>query len=131
MQQSEYHMWSPHPKAKLYKKFTGNLPAELKCNEVITVQKDCYVFIGCFKWVEETSQDKYDEQPISGLLVANSYITVKTNSLKEFAVGDVVELPHDSRLGGFWIITDGATVDYAYTPKQVQTFQHLPLSSLG
>lgn len=131
MQTNEYPLWSPHGRARLYKRFTGDIPTGLKDNETIIVQQNRYVFVGTFKWVEETSQDSYDEQPVSGLLVANSYVTIKTNSLQKFAVGDIVELPKATSLAGLWVITDGATTDFAYTPKQVQTYQHLPLSSVG
>lgn len=131
MQDFTYPMWSPHPKAKLYKKFTGDVPVEFKGNEVITIQQNRYVFVRSIKWVEETSKDSYDEQPVSGLLICNSYVTVKTNALTPIGDGDILELPHDSRLGGFWIVQDGAFIEYTYTPKQVQTFQHLPLSSVG
>ncbi len=131
MQKFEYPMFSPHPKAKLYKKFTGDVPVELKNNEVITVQQNRYVFSRSIKWVEETAKDSYDEQPIEGLLIGNSYITIKTNTLAEITDGDLIELPHDTSLGGMWIVQDGASVEHTYTPKAVQTFRHVPLSSLG
>lgn len=127
----EYPMFSPHPKAKLYKRFTGDIPIELKDNETITVQSNRYVYVGRFKWIENTQTEDGDEQPLSGLVVANSYVTIKTNSLKTFACGDVVELPKGTILAGLWEICDGKTKDYTYTPKQVQTYQYLPLSSVG
>ena len=89
------------------------------------------MFSGKLKWVETTSKEENDEQPIEGLLVPNTYVTIRTNSLKAFAVGDIIELPKSSPLGGLWVIQDGMTTDYTYTPKQVQTYQYLPLSSLG
>lgn len=130
MQTFEYPMWSPHPKAKLFKRYTGNQPVAVG-SEVITVQGNRYVYSGSFKWVETTTEEKQNEQPLGGLIIENSYLTIKTNSLKEFTTDDVIELPKDTRFAGLWVIVDGMTVDYAYTPKQVQTFQHLPLSSLG
>lgn len=131
MQTTEYPMWSPHPKAKLYKKFTGDVPVEFKDNEIITIQQNRYVFVRSIMWVEETPKDSYDEQPVSGLLIGNSYVAVKTNALIPIVDGDILELPHDSHLGGYWIVQDGASAENAFTPKQVQTFQHLPLSSVG
>ncbi len=127
----EYPMFSPHPKAKLYKRLTNDMPIELKDGETITVQGNRYVLIGRFRWIEETAKQDADEQPINGLIIPNSYVTVKTNSLKRFDDGDVIELPKPSPLAGLWIITEGKSTDYVYTPKQVQTFQHLPLSSVG
>lgn len=130
-QKNEFPMWSPHEKARLFKRYTGEIPVELKDSETITVEDNRYVFSGKLKWVETTSKEENDEQPIEGLLVPNTYVTIRTNSLKAFAVGDIIELPKSSPLGGLWVIQDGMTTDYAYTPKQVQTYQYLPLSSLG
>lgn len=124
-------MWSPHEKARLFKRCTGEIPVELKDSETMTVEDNRYVFSGKLKWVETTSKEENDEQPIEGLLVPNTYVTIRTNSLKAFAVGDIIELPKSSPLGGLWVIQDGMTTDYTYTPKQVQTYQYLPLSSLG
>ena len=131
MQKYVYPMFSPHPPARFYKKFTGNVPVEFENNEVITVQQNRYVFVCSIRWVEETAKDSYDEQPVSGLLIGNSYLTIKTNSLTPIGDGDIIELPKDTRFGGLWVVQDGVSVDYTYTPKQVQTFQHLPLSSVG
>lgn len=142
MQTAEYPMWTPHPKAKLYKRYTGELSTGLEGAEVtvngqnmgggvITAQGNRYVHSGNIKWIEETTEEKQDELPIGGFVMENSYLTIKTNSLKEIKTGDIIELPKGTKFAGFWIIVDGSSVDYAYTPKQVQTFQHLPLSSLG
>lgn len=130
-QKNEFPMWSPHEKARLFKRYTGEIPVELKDSETMTVEDNRYVFSGKLKWVETTSKEENDEQPIEGLIVPNTYVTIRTNSLKAFAVGDIIELPKSSPLGGLWVIQDGMTTDYAYTPKQVQTYQYLPLSSLG
>lgn len=130
-QKNEFPMWSPHERAKHFKRYTGELPVELKDSETITVEDNRYVLNGKLKWAETTSKEENDEQPLDGLLVPNTYVTIRTNSLKTFAVGDIIELPKSSPLGGLWIIQDGMTTDYTYTPKQVQTYQYLPLSSLG
>lgn len=129
-QSFEYPMWSPHPKAKLYKRYTADMPVELKDGESVTVEKNRYVIVGRFRWIENTPQDNATEQPLDGLLVSNSYLTIKTNSLKKFACGDIVELPQGSRFYGLWIITEGLTTDIVYTPKAIQTYQYLPLSSV-
>lgn len=140
-QNFEYPMWSPHKRADLFKRYDGELPAGITNkvvsiddkemhNGVVIIEGYRYVYSGSIKWVETTAEQSQDEQPLDGLIVPNSYITIKTNSLKEIKTGDVIRLP-DGTYAGLWIVTDGATKDYAYTPKQVQTFQHLPLSSVG
>lgn len=130
-QNFEYPMFSPYSKAKLYKRFTGDIPVELKDKETITVEGNRYVLTGRFRWIESTAKQDQDEQPLDGLVVPNGYITVKTNSLMAFASGDVVELPEETRFGGLWIVTDGVSVECVYTPKPVQTYQYLPMSSVG
>ena len=131
MQTTEYPMFTPYPKAKLYKRFTSDMPIELKYGETITVQNNRYVCVGKFRWIENTQKEDTDEQPLNGLIVGNSYITIKTNSLKKFDKGDVIQLPKGTPFAGLWIIDDGKSTDYIFTPKQVQTYQYLPLSSVG
>lgn len=146
-QSVEFTMWSPHPRAKLYKRYTGNQTSKVKGDgrspitldgkqvavdhDSITIQNNRYVLSGKLKWVEETPKESNDEQPINGLMVENEYLTIKTNSLLNFAVGDIIQLPEGSPFAGFWIVQSGKSIDCIYTPKPVQTFQHLPLSSLG
>lgn len=143
MQAFEYQLWSPHERAKLYRRYTGDVPTEVKHAvieidedeqpvetkpaEIITIQDNRYVYVSSFKWVEATSKESAGEQPLQGLTVGSEYLTIRTNSLEKFVIGDVVVLPDGSR----WIITDGITTNYTYTPKQVQTYQTLPLSSVG
>lgn len=103
----EYQMFTPHPKAKLFKRLTNDMPVELKNGETITVQNNRYVCVGKFKWIESTTKQDTDEQPLDGLIIPNSYMTIKTNSLKTFDDGDVVELPKDTPFAGYWIVTDG------------------------
>ena len=130
-QNFEYPMFSPHEPARLYKRLTNDMPVELKNGETITVQNNRYVCVGKFKWIESTTKQDTDEQPLDGLIVPNSYVTIRTNSLKKFDDGDVIKITGDTPLAGFWLIIDGKTTDYIYTPKQIQTFQHLPISSAG
>lgn len=129
-QSVEYPMWSPHKLAKVYKRYTGNQAVAVQ-GETIVVQNNRYVLTKRIKWVEESPKESNDEEPIGGLLVENEYLTIKTNSLLEFGVGDVIELPKDSPFAGLWIVQSGKAIDHIYTPKPLQTFQHLPLSSLG
>ena len=76
-QSFEYPMWSPHPKAKLYKRYTADMPIELKNGESVTVEKNRYVLVGRFRWIENTPQDNATEQPLDGLLVSKSYLSIK------------------------------------------------------
>ena len=130
-QNFEYPMFSPHEPARLYKRLTNDMPVELKNGETITVQNNRYVCVGKFKWIESTTKQDTDEQPLDGLIIPNSYMTIKTNSLKTFDDGDVVELPKDTPFAGYWIVTDGKETQIVYTPKPVQAFQFIPLSSVG
>lgn len=130
-QNFEYPMFSPHEPARLYKRLTNDMPVEIKDGDVITVQENRYVLVGYFRWIEETTKQDTDEQPLDGFIVPNSYVTIKTNSLKKFDDGDVIKIVGDTPLSGFWLVIDGKATDYIYTPKQVQTFQHIPLSSAG
>ena len=72
MQTTEYPMFTPYLKAKLYKRFTSDMPIELKDGETITVQNNRYVFVGKFRWIENTQKEDTDEQPLNGLIVGNS-----------------------------------------------------------
>ena len=141
-QSFEYPMFSPNEKAKLYKRLTNDMPVmktdkivskgnEIPDSDVVTVQNNRYVCVGTFQWIEHTEKQDGDEQPLNGLIVESSYLTIKTNSLKQFRVGDIVKLPNDTPFAGFWEITGGATTDYAFTPKLIQRYQYLPLLSVG
>lgn len=147
-QKFEYPMYSPHAKAKLYKRFTADKNISVSDDtaavtmgdggttikedgNIITVQHLRYALKGKFKWVESTAQENNGEQPLQGLIVESSYITIKTNSLLSFSEGDIIELPKSSPFAGLWIVQGGATADVVYTPKPVQTYQYLPLSTLG
>lgn len=127
----EYQMFTPHPKAKLYKRLTNDMPVELKNGDTITVQNNRYACVGKIKWIENTTKQDTDEQPLTGLIVPNSYITIKTNTLKTIDDGDIIELPKGTPLAGYWIVTDGKETQYVYTPKPVLAYQLIPLSSVG
>lgn len=125
---SEFPMWSPHEKGKCYKRFTGDVPVEIKNSEVITIEDNRYALSFKFRWVEDAGQEGGDEQPLDGLMVQNAYVTIRTNSTNGFFDGDLVMLPKSSKLGGLWIIGANVKADYVYTPKQVQTYQYLQLT---
>ena len=127
----EYPMFSPHPKAKLYKRLTNDTTVKVDDADTITVQSNRYAFTSKLKWIEHTEKQDTDEQPLDGLIVPNSYITIQTNSREKFDDGDIIQIVGDTPLAGFWLVMDGKSTDYVYTPKQVQRFQYLPLSSVG
>lgn len=127
----EFPMFSPHPKAKLYKRLTNDTTVKVNEADTITVQSNRYAFTGKLKWIEYTEKQDTDEQPLDGLVVPNSYITIQTNSREKFDDGDIIQIVGDTPLAGFWLVMDGKSTDYVYTPKQVQRFQYLPLSSAG
>lgn len=127
----EYPMFSPHPKAKLYKRLTNDTTVKVNEADTITVQSNRYAFTSKLKWIEYTEKQDTDEQPLDGLVVPNSYITIQTNSRENFDDGDIIQIVGDTPLAGFWLVMDGKSTDYVYSPKQVQRFQYLPLSSAG
>ena len=122
-QNFEYPMFSPHEPARLYKRLTNDMPVEIKNGDTITVQDNRYACVGSFRWIEETAKQDTDEQPLDGLIVPNSYVTIRTNSLKKFDDGDVIKITGDTPLAGFWLIIDGKTTDYIYTPKQIPSIK--------
>ena len=127
----EYPMFSPYPKAKLYRRFTGDVPIKLKDNDIIVIQDNRYVYVDNITWIDTADSNDVDEQPIDGLLVPNTYLTIRTNSLEKFVCGDIIELPQDSPFGGLWSVQSGATAKHIFTPQPIQTYQYLPLSSMG
>lgn len=127
----EYPMFSPHPKAKLYKRLTNDTAVKVDDADTITVQSNRYAFACKLKWIEYTEKQDTDEQPLDGLIVPNSYVTIQTNSREKFDDGDIIQIVGDTPLAGYWLIMDGKSTDYVYTPKQIQRFQYLPLSSAG
>ena len=159
MQSIEYPMFTSHPRAKLYKRLTNDTPIKTENGKIIqtklnnnakqaaddldnefvpvaddgmiTIQSNRYVCVGTLKWIEHTEKQVTDEQPINGLIIPNAYVTIKTNSLKKFDEGDVIQICGNTPLAGLWLIMDEMRTDYVYTPRQVQRYQYLPLSSAG
>ena len=122
MQNFEYPMFTPNEKAKLYKRFTGDITIDIRKNETITVQGNRYVYIGKFRWIAATDKTENEYQPIDGLLTPNGYVTIKTNTLKKFENGDIIVLDNE-----LWTIDGDTRIDFVYTPKKVQTYQYLQL----
>ncbi len=122
MQNFEYPMFTPNEKAKLYKRFTGDITIDIRKNETITVQGNRYVYIGKFRWIAATDKTENEYQPIDGLLTPNGYVTIKTNTLKKFENGDIIVLDNE-----LWTIDGDIRIDFVYTPKKVQTYQYLQL----
>lgn len=121
-QSFEYYMWSPHEKAKVYKRYTADIPVELKDNETITVEGNRYVHVCKITWIEATEKTENEYQPMDGLLTPNGYMTIRTNSLHKFENGDLIAIDNE-----LWQVDGDTRINYIYTPKQVQTFQFLEL----
>lgn len=139
-------MWTPHALAKYYKRHMGDQTVKVKNDNaqitlkdktvvadsnVILFQGYRYVYDGTLKWIEDSAKESGDEDFLNGMKVENEYLSIKTNSTLNFAVGDIIELPKNSPFAGLWIVQSGKSIDYVYTPKPIQTFQHIPLSSLA
>lgn len=121
-QSFEYPMWSPHPKAKLYKRYTADMPVELKDGESITVQGNHYVCVCKIRWIEATEKTENEYQPMDGLLTPNGYLTIQTNSLHKFENGDLIVIDSD-----LWQVDGDTRIGYVYTPKKIQAYQYLEL----
>jgi hypothetical protein len=96
--------------AKLYKRFTGKLPVELKDGEVITTEDNRYVCYFRFAWVDADDMQS-TEQPGSGGAILHTYdLSIKfygrwkpkEGSVDEPEAGDILQIDNE-----FWIIEEG------------------------
>lgn len=109
------NMWPPpiygsqtNPPAKLYKRFT---PTEnfIIDNTVLVYQKNYYRTRYSFAWTEANDLQGGTEQPLGGLLVDSSYMTIKLygkwkpikGDPTEPELGDIVAINGES-----WIVED-------------------------
>ena len=121
----EYPMYSPNAKAKVCKKYTGDVSIKIE-NDIIKTQKSNYRVIGYIKWVDITDLTGGDEQLIKGDTMSANYITIRTNTLLTINEGDLIVLPDGTK----WIVQGtGSAISYINTPKRRQTYQTLPLAS--
>jgi hypothetical protein len=119
---TEYPMYSPHNPAKLFKGFMFK-----KDNDKET-QLINFVNYKTFKWVEDYRFEKGTRQPIPWLLIADGTATIKTNSLLDIEVNDVIELEHPALHGKkYFHVIGSPQIEGYYAPKWRQTYQRLTL----
>jgi hypothetical protein len=119
---TEYPMYSPHKPAKLFKGFVFTKDDD-KETQLIN-----FVNYKAFKWVEDYRIEKGTRQPMPWLLIADGIATIKTNSLLDIEVNDIVELEHPALRGKkYFSVTGSPQIDGMYVPKWRQTYQRLTL----
>lgn len=141
----ELYMYSPHPKAKLYKRFNdkvelptaNSIVAEIENGTVTRVDFDKfeielnnYYNRDSFSWVFET-ETQTEQQEQHGLINEAVYTTIKTNSLKKVSAGDIVNLKCAAwPKGKYFIVTGHPRQDFIYAPDMRPSFQKIELRSL-
>ena len=125
-------MWTPFEPAKLFKQYTDVVPIELLENDVTTAvinaELNNYVCHFTFLWqlVDDVSRGK--NMPIQGLFMDSESLTIRTNSRKDFQVGDIVQLKlHDKPTR--YQIKDLRQM-YGYFPKKNKTYLYMNLELL-
>jgi hypothetical protein len=116
----EYPMYSPFPKARLYKSFIHSNDEDkfkIQLNEFVSHDK--------IKWIPEKKTDRGIYQPIPSLMVKDGLATIKTNSLAEIENGDIIELRHPALKEKYFVVAETPSIDSVLIPKWRQTFQHL------
>ena len=143
MREKELPMYSPHPRAKLYRRYTYKTSAHAHVLEdpddlttateieKFVVELNNYCSHESFKWVFETELQTNQQEQIPGLINKSVYVTIKTNTLEYINPGDVVWLQCGMwKQGKYFIVTGDVKQDYIYTPKMRQSYKHLELRSL-
>ena len=95
-----------NPPAKLYKRFTNDISIAVK-GDIITVQNNRYAYVDLFPWVEAAEEQEDEYQPINGLIVPKSHMTIKYNGLYKPDPKDIREPRVDDVLiidGEIWMI---------------------------
>ena len=136
-----------NPPAKLYKRFTYGLNTNLGDDEhitdvdgVITIQDENkiayennnYVCHFSFAWVEATDLQDSELQPLRGLIIESSNMTIKMNApyiqkrgdVQKPENGDIVQIGDT-----YWIIQDGVQRYRHKTLRNLATV-YLPLKQL-
>jgi len=95
---------------------------------IIRFEKNIYVRQRKFDCQKETDQENNSHQPISGLLVGSSYLTIKTQNFSQSAdepkSGDLIFLHNQ-----FWGV-DNTSKTFLYTPKE-QSVLHIALKAIN
>ena len=149
MQIKELPMYSPHPRAKLFKRYSDNATLTkanpiVKINpdnpstlitkdewEQLTIELNNYVNYKSFKWVFASEIQNGQQERMSGLVNNLVYATIKTNTLEFINKGDVIWLQCEMwKQGKYFIVTNDVKQDYIYTPKMRPSYKHIELRSL-
>jgi hypothetical protein len=119
----EFPMFSPYPKAKLYKRYEF---IDDNTEEPVKVNNMNYK---TFKWMLEQKDEKGIYKPTSRVIVGSAEKRIKTNTRLDIEVGDIVFLTstHTS-LNGSYTVANVET-DFIYTPKPQKTYTHLLLKN--
>ncbi len=122
MQTTEFTMFSPHERAKIFRRYTVENIAETSDENIIKYQNNYYKSYSKIRWIEDASKTRTESQFLPGLIIDGEFMTIKTNSLEQILPGDLLSLENE-----LWIVESDIQIAYGYFPKKVQTFQYLPL----
>ena len=125
-----------NPPAKLYKRFTFEVKTgttagyeynegsiTINSEDSITFENNRYVCHFSFAWVESTDIQESEMQPLRGLIVESSNMTIKMNAPYLQKKGDVQKPENGDiiQIGDtFWVVQDG-----------VQRFRHKMMRNLA
>lgn len=115
------------PKAVWWKRFTEEDQITGNANEVMKFERNNYLRMFAFDCTRETDQQDGIHQPITGLFVESSYLTVKTQN---FAYLDNAPKQDDIVFfdNRYWMIAE-ATMTTSYEPRAKKTL-HLALKAI-
>lgn len=121
-----------HPPAKLYKRFTPTENFVLGDNE-LAYQNNYYRTHFEFRWTEADDLQGGIEQPISGLVNNNSYMTIKFHGRWKPLKGDITEPDAGDIIsidGELWIVEESGS--QRVHKKSIRDFAtiYLPLKKL-
>jgi len=129
--QYELPMWSPHPRAKLFKRYVFNSEVEREDGEKIKFENNKYVCHKTFKWQRESDLSVGKVQPIKGLIDEQANVTIRSTTVLEMHEDDIVFLQSTVSSQGAYFNIKSVSQDYIYCPKQVKSFVHLELESIS
>lgn len=127
----EIQMYSPHPNGRLFSRFTHQHDIKVGADKILA-ELNTYACYNSLRWVIETDIQEGTSQPIQGLFINATHLTIKTNCVKEINEGDIIFLQSPSLWpkGKYFIVDDKVKIDLISVPKQKKLFQHIPLRSL-
>lgn len=100
---------------------------EAVASETMVIERNVYVKRFAFECKKETDEQDQSYQPISGLITASSYLSVKTYSFTNAKdapkCDDILQYQ-----GKFWMIEDTSKT-YVYTPRE-RSILHISLKAL-